>query len=52
MEYLGKRMVYGGVNASCVPPDQYGNRFVAFMAECFRSNKDANYQSPTKGLKR
>ena len=38
MEYLGKRMMHGGLNASCVPPDLYGQRFVSFMQEIFKSN--------------
>ena len=31
-------MVHGGLNASCVPPDLYGERFVRFMGEIFKSN--------------
>jgi len=36
LEYLGKKMVQTG--ASCVPPDQYGARFIAFMKEIFTTN--------------
>lgn len=38
MEYLGKRMVYGGLNASCVPPAMYGQRFVNFMKDIIKTN--------------
>jgi hypothetical protein len=51
MEYLGKRLRYGGYNASCVPPVAYGNRFMEFFNRVITTNHVAE-DRPSQGRPR
>lgn len=53
LENLGKSIIYDKYTISCVPPDQYGDRFYKFMKEkVFITSDKSKKNEVVKGLKK